>query len=86
MNLLYQVYDDMERKVGEHKAEREQEAKERAQDKVEVERRVKEYEAERQRQKEAEFARNRLEQKKLLGEISEKEEKRRLLLMELQRE
>lgn len=46
INLLYQVYDDRERKVRDHKAEKEEELRIRNEDRVEVERRVKEYEAE----------------------------------------
>lgn len=44
--MLYQVYDDRERKVRDHKAEKEEELRIRNEDRVEVERRVQEYEAE----------------------------------------
>ena len=46
INLLYQVYDDRERKVREHQKTKEEELREKEQDKVEVEKRVREYEAE----------------------------------------
>lgn len=36
MNLLYQVYDDRERKVNEHKSQLEQELKMKEEDRVEV--------------------------------------------------
>jgi hypothetical protein len=49
INLLYQVYDDRERKVNEHKAELEQELRMKEEDRQEVERRVRDYEKEQER-------------------------------------
>jgi hypothetical protein len=43
MNLLYEVFDDREKKVKQHNAEREEERRLKEQDKVEVERRLQEY-------------------------------------------
>lgn len=80
INLLYQVYDDRERKVKDHRAEKNEELRVRDQDRNEVERRVRDYEQEQERRKAEEFERNRTEQQKLLDEITLKEEKRRMLL------
>ena len=51
INLLYQVYDDRERKVKDHKAERDEQLRIKEQDKIEVEKRLKEYEREVERRK-----------------------------------
>ena len=86
VHLLYQGFEDRERKVKEHRGEREEDLRVREQDRAEVERRVAEYEQEQERRKRDEFERNRAEQQKILEEIALKEEKRRVILQELQRE
>lgn len=86
VNLLYQVFDDRERKVREHQSEKDDDLRTKEQDKLEVERRLREYESEQEKRKREEFERNRREQMSLLDEIALKEEKRRLILQELQRE
>lgn len=86
INLLHQVFDDREKKVKQHQSEKDEEKRQKEIDRIEVEKRLNAYQAEQERKRQEEWKRGKEEQLKLLKEIAEKEERRRMILQELHRE
>ena len=84
--MLYQVFDDRAKKVQEHQAEKEHEKRQREEDAQDVTRSVREYEEELEKKRLEDIEKGKRQQEFLLQEIAAKEERKRELLQQLQRE
>lgn len=66
------MFDDREKKVKDHIAERDQELRQKEEDKIEVERRLNEYRLEQEKRKQEQLERSKNDQRILLQEIAAK--------------